>query len=268
MDLERYLDRIGYTGPLEPSPQALDELQRRHLMSVPFESLDPHLGVEVTVEPEAAYRKVVEDLRGGYCFELNGLLAWALEELGYSVTRLAGRPSKGDGSLGPEFAHLTLMVELNRRWLVDVGFGSPFILEPLDLDERAVQSRGGRPYRIREDGDGLVAEELEVAEPNSYRFTLTEQPQEAFAEQCRIYSTDPNSSFVRRGVVAVTLEDGWMSMTRTRFRAERSGELTERPIESEERWHAELEQNFGLTVEGTTVRGERPEHDSNVRPTP
>lgn len=268
MDLERYLDRIGYAGPLEPSPEALDELQRSHLMSVPFESLDPHLGVEVSVEPEDAYRKVVEDWRGGFCFELNGLLRWALEELGYEVTTLAGSPAKGDGSLGPDFAHLTLLVELNRRWLVDVGFGSPFMLEPLDLDERAVQTRGGRPYRVREDGEELIAEELETEDPNGYHFTLEPRSRDEFAEQCRIYSTDPDSSFVRRGVVAITLEDGWMSMTRTRFRSERAGELSEHPIESEEQWHAELQRHFGLNIDGATVKGKRPEHDSNVRPTP
>lgn len=255
MDIERYLDRISYGGPREPSPQALAEIQRRHLMTVPFESLDPHLGIEVSVEPSAAYRKVVDDRRGGFCFELNGLLAWALEELGYGVTRLAARPIQGDGNLAPEFAHMTLMVELERRWLVDVGFGSPFILEPIDIDERGPQTRGGYSYAVREDDGALVAEELETTEPNAYRFDLEEQPTTAFAERCRAYSTEPDSSFVRRGVVAQTFADGWANLTVNRIRGEHGGERYERTTESREQWLAQLERTFGLTIDGTRVTG-------------
>jgi N-hydroxyarylamine O-acetyltransferase len=256
VDLERYLDHIGYDGPLAPSPEALAELQRCHLTTVPFEALDPYLGVEVSVEPADAYRKVVEDCRGGFCFELNGLFSWALEELGYEVRRLAAQAQKGDGQLGPHFSHLTLLVELNRRWLVDVGFGSPFFLEPLDLDERSNQVRGGRPYRIHEEGGRLFAEEVGAEEENGYRFTLEEHVRADFAEQCRIYSTDSNSSFSRRGPVAISFEDdGWLSMTGTRVRGERAGERFERKIESPEQWHRELGANFGLTVEDSRVRG-------------
>lgn len=258
MDVERYLDRIGYRGPLTPSPEALAELQRLHLLTVPFEALDPYLGVEVTVEPADAYRKVVEDRRGGFCFELNGLLAWALEQLGYEVTRLAARPMQGDGNLAPEFAHLTLLVQLERRWLVDVGFGSPFISEPLDLDQRANQQRAGRNYRVADDRDALIAAEIDAVEPNGYRFTLEPRRMQDFAARCRAYSTDRNSTFSRRGPVALTLEDGWISMTATRLRGERAGERFERPIEGRDQWEAELEANFGLTVDETGVRGMLP----------
>jgi N-hydroxyarylamine O-acetyltransferase len=69
MDVDRYLERIGYEGPREADERTLAALQRAHLLTVPFDSLDCLLGNRVTVEPEDAYRKVVEARRGGFCFE-------------------------------------------------------------------------------------------------------------------------------------------------------------------------------------------------------
>ena len=88
MDVEAYLARIGYDGPRAPSARTLAALQRAHLRAVPFEALDCHLGNPVTVEPADAYRKVVGDRRGGFCFELNGLIAWLQGDLGFDVAPL------------------------------------------------------------------------------------------------------------------------------------------------------------------------------------
>ncbi|MEX2205512.1 MAG: arylamine N-acetyltransferase [Myxococcota bacterium] len=35
------------------------------------------------------YEKRVERRRGDWCFEMCGLLAWALDEIGFPVTRMA-----------------------------------------------------------------------------------------------------------------------------------------------------------------------------------
>ena len=85
MDLDRYLDRIGYRGSREPTVDALRELHRRHLLAVPFESLD--IGHRPIVIDEAAFvRKIVDERRGSFCYELNGAFAALLHALGFEVT--------------------------------------------------------------------------------------------------------------------------------------------------------------------------------------
>ena len=70
---ERYLARIGLDAQIgPPSVDLLAALQLAHLIRVPFENLHAfhHRGVRTDVE--WSYAKVVEQQRGGWCFELNG----------------------------------------------------------------------------------------------------------------------------------------------------------------------------------------------------
>ena len=83
MKLSRYLHRVGFSGSLRSSPSTLAELLRCHVLSVPFENLDVQLGIPVTMDAEAAFDKIVERGRGGWCYEQNGLFGWALSEIGF-----------------------------------------------------------------------------------------------------------------------------------------------------------------------------------------
>lgn len=267
MDVGRYLERIGYCGPLQADYETLAGLQRAHLLAVPFDALDCHLGNTVTVLPEDAYRKVVEHRRGGFCFELNGLFLELLTHIGFEVTPLAARPFVGGGGLAPVYAHLTLLVQLEKRWLADVGFGFDFAIQPLDLDRRDEQQCDEQAFRIQPGGNGLDV--VEVGSPladvvgtpsvgtttrNGYRLELAPKEREDFAERCRVYSTDPETGFVRDGPVMQRFGDGLVRVTRSKVCSSRPGGI-ERPIEAEDDWHAQLESQFGLVVSGRNVRG-------------
>src|SRR5215216_6410072 len=110
MDIPAYLDRINYHGAIDPTAAALRELHRAHLLAVPFENLDIHLGRPIVLEQQALFAKIVTRRRGGFCYELNGLFALLLRDLGFDVTLLAAGVARADGSFGPEFDHLTLLV--------------------------------------------------------------------------------------------------------------------------------------------------------------
>src|ERR1700761_2100545 len=92
LDLTAYFGRINYGGPVEPTLEVLQELMTAHTQAIPFENLDPIMGVPVDdLGPEALFDKLVLRRRGGYCYEQNGLMGHALAGVGYRVRRLSGR---------------------------------------------------------------------------------------------------------------------------------------------------------------------------------
>src|SRR6202051_2481392 len=147
MDVQAYLRRIDYQGSLTPDIDLLHSLHRAHLFTVPFENLDIHLGREIVCDESRILHKIVNEKRGGFCYELNGAFAALLRALGLRVTLLSCRVARQDGSYGPEFDHLTLRVDIEEPWLADVGFGDCF-LEPLRLGSRLEQEQTGRAYRL------------------------------------------------------------------------------------------------------------------------
>ena len=152
MDVQAYLRRIRYTEPLipgvdRPGIDLLRALHRAHLFTVPFENLDIPLGRKIICDEARFLHKIVNEQRGGFCYELNGAFAALLRVLGFRVTLLSGRVARADGGYSPEFDHLTLRVDLEEPWLADVGFGECF-LEPLRLEPGMEQPQNGRIYRL------------------------------------------------------------------------------------------------------------------------
>src|SRR5688572_7610328 len=88
MNLAAYFERIGYTGTTEPSLENLRKLQTASLFAVPFENLNLHMPREIILEENLLFNKIVNEKRGGYCFEQNGLFSAVLREMGYEVHRI------------------------------------------------------------------------------------------------------------------------------------------------------------------------------------
>src|SRR6266508_6966293 len=138
MDTATYLRRIQYLKTIKPDAQTLHGLQLAHMLTVPFENLDIGLKRPILLDHEALWNKIVVNRRGGFCYELNGLFAWLLKEIGFQVTYLNARVFNREGELGIDFDHLALLVNIPNeptRWLADVGFGDSFNL-PLSFEER------------------------------------------------------------------------------------------------------------------------------------
>src|SRR5260370_11127318 len=124
MKVPVYLRRIGYAGPVTRTLETLRSIHRAHLETVPFENLDISLARPIVLDLERFVQKIVEENRGGFCYELNGAFAALLRKMGYRVTLLSARGARKDGSAGPEFDHLALRVDLDQSWLADVGLGN------------------------------------------------------------------------------------------------------------------------------------------------
>jgi N-hydroxyarylamine O-acetyltransferase len=247
MDVSVYLDRIGYQGPRAATVESLRSLHRAHMFTVPFENLDIGLGRPILCDEARFLHKIVDELRGGFCYELNGAFAALLRELGFTVTLLSARVSRNDGSEGPDFDHMTLLVDLEHRWLADVGFGDSFV-EPLRMELGVEQNQSGRIYRVTlRDGRNRYAENLDRTWKERYSFTLEARRVPEFAAMCHYQQTSPDSHFTRQKICSLATPDGRITLTGDKLIETRNGEKQERVVDSVE-WQSLLMARFGIRL--------------------
>ena len=213
MDSTEYLKRIGYMGGREPTAANLVALTKAHRLAVPYETLDLWRRRRTTLRTEAIYDKIVMRRRGGYCFELNGLFAWLLRDLGYNVREYFGRWLLGEPpSSVPMRRHRVICVAIGGvpNQIADVGIGLPFMLSPLDLVFDVPQVRDGRRYRIvREPTLGCVVE-LSTKEGWTRLFSFDTAPQLPIDFEYAHWwcQTHPDSSFLSGLWIFRPLADG------------------------------------------------------------
>jgi N-hydroxyarylamine O-acetyltransferase len=205
LDLDAYLERIGLSG--RPN---IAQVHRAHLTSIPFENLDPHQGLPVSLEVEDLERKLVSERRGGYCFEQNLLLKAALEALGAEVDMFLARMRVGGkpGVVRPR-SHLVLrVIEDGASWHADVGFARG-ILDPIPFGPGATQEQSGWSFRVVEDGPELVLQKRAGDEwADVYGFLPQPVPFIDVEISNWWTSTHPRSLFVTGLIVGVRGDDG------------------------------------------------------------
>jgi arylamine N-acetyltransferase len=208
-----YFRRVSYTGPTDPTLDVLTALVAAHNRSIPFENLDPVMGVPVVdLRPEALIDKLVRRRRGGYCFEHNGVMAHVLSQLGFGVDILGGRVvwMNTSGEL-PAQTHQALAVTVpgeGNRYLVDVGFGGQTLSSPIRFETDTVQQTRHEPYRIRAHDDGYILES-EIRDTWEPLYLFSTRPFPMIDRQVGSWyvSTYPESGFVTGLSVALVTDD-------------------------------------------------------------
>lgn len=248
MKREAYLHRIGYQGSLAPTVETLRQLHRAHMLAVPFENLDVILGDSISLSLPAIYNKIVKRRRGGFCYELNSLFGWLLEELGFAVTRLSARVFD-DGRSGAEFDHLALLIELEEPWLADVGFGDSF-LDPLRLDAAKAMDQQGSAYRlIDSNADKILQRWRESGWESLYNLSLSARQLADFGDRCRYQQTSPQSHFTQKAICSIATVDGRITLSNHRLIVTTNGQRQVREITSEVEYRSLLKSCFGIALE-------------------
>ncbi|MGZ6018832.1 MAG: arylamine N-acetyltransferase family protein [Phenylobacterium sp.] len=248
MELQAYLDRIGFTGAVRPDLATLRALHRAHLQAVPYENLDVQLGVPLSTDPGAAYDKIVTRQRGGWCYEMNGVFGWALGEIGFRVTRMAGaamRELMGDIVIGN---HLVLLVDLDGEpWIANVGFGDG-ALEPFPLAPAAM-SFAGYPFRLEAMEEGWWRfHNHEYGGAKSFDFQVAAADPQLLAGRCEWLQYAPESHFVLNAIVQRYRGDQILQMRGRVLRRVTPAGVTQETIGSAEDWVAVLAKEFDLDV--------------------
>ncbi|MEM9200743.1 MAG: arylamine N-acetyltransferase [Actinomycetota bacterium] len=199
--LDDYLHRIGVDTDVGADLSSLRLLHRRHSIEIPYENIDVQLGVPVGLDQDQIFDKLVRRRRGGWCYEHNGLFGWALEEIGFDVTRMVGGVvGEQANDLGHHGNHLVLRVDLDgERLLADVGLGAAMI-EPIPLAE-GDHTVGERTFRLEATGAGHWR--FHNAEGiNPPLFELDEQSDEQrLSTMCQALQDDPESVFRQNLIV-------------------------------------------------------------------
>ena len=250
-DLDRYLVRIGYEGPRAASLTVLTELHRLHPAAVAFENLDPFMGREVTLEAPTLQRKLVDQRRGGYCFEQNLLFMDALRALGFRATGLAARVvwNRPPDFLTPR-SHMMVRVELDgESWMADVGFGGLTQTAPLRL-KPGEQETPHEPFRLVEQDGHFVSQALAGGEWRSlYRFDLAENFEQDYAVTSYFLSTHPQSQFVTGLMLARPLPDRRLALAGNRLTTHWLGGKSERQeLETPAALAEAIETQFGIDI--------------------
>ncbi|HEV2975015.1 MAG TPA: arylamine N-acetyltransferase [Solirubrobacteraceae bacterium] len=211
LDFPAYLERVGLSAGERPT---LQTIHRAHATSIPFENLDPHRGIPVSLAQEDLERKLVHEQRGGYCFEQNLLLASALEHLGLTVEPMLARVRRGapPGTVRPR-SHLVLRVtdDSDRVWHADVGLGLGTLLDPIPFgpDGGGAYEQFGWSFRVIEEGFELVLQTLvDGSWSDVYAFSPQPVPRIDIEISNWWTSTNPQSPFVFGLIATVNHPDG------------------------------------------------------------
>jgi N-hydroxyarylamine O-acetyltransferase len=246
MKLDDYLERIDYRGPVALDRACLTAIHRHHLAAIPYEDLDVQLGRPLDLDPERSFEKLVERRRGGWCYEMNGLLCWALQQIGFTVTRMVGgvnRATRGDEAMGN---HLVLCVSLETPLLADVGLGDG-IVEPTRIEEGRF-TQAGREFGLERLEDELWRfHNREGAFPASFDFAR-EPNEDQLAQTCRNLQQDADSLF-RQNVICMQPDElGEMKILLGRVLALPGEE--KKVLETADAFCESLEVVFGLSDPG------------------
>lgn len=256
-EVEKYLERIGFEGPREVSLECLNRILVAHHRSVPFENIDVcDLDRPLDLSPDALFRKIVLEHRGGYCFELNGAFLYLLKALGFEVTPCYCRSIR-NGALGG-ISHRGVLVYLDgKTYFTDVGYGNIMSPKAILMEDGHVTVCGEVSFTVEK----YAGSWYEIIGDSPYRIN-------ARGELERIRKTDlvvstelavcadfdmfnerfqgPLSGFRKKRWCIIQTPTGQKSITGSTYFVIDGGVLTKTPITSGEMRRELMDSQFGL----------------------
>jgi N-hydroxyarylamine O-acetyltransferase len=246
LQIDHYFDRIGYTGPRDLSLHTLRGIHRAHTHSIAFENIDVYLQRPVDQDIVRIFEKIVIRRRGGWCYEQNGLLGWALKTLGFDVVRLCGgvrRSTLGDEVMGD---HLTLQVNMDEPWIADVGLGGGFA-DPFILCEGTFL-QGPWSYRLERLNEGEWRfHNREGAIPPDFDFTNAPADEEKLSSVGLQLQTNSGSK-LRKNLICMLATETAQKVLIGRVVSGLDSSLDRKLIDSEDELVDVLTQEFNIIL--------------------
>jgi N-hydroxyarylamine O-acetyltransferase len=258
LDLEAYLERIGYSGSLRPGASVLEAIHLAHATHIPFENLDILLKRPIALDLASLQAKLVAARRGGYCFEQNLLFSAVLQHLGFPVTQLAARVHYRNRPKVPR-THIVLLADIGGApWLADVGFGLEGLLLPVPFEAGRESRQYAWTYRVVEAGGEWALQSLRDGTWNDlYSFTLEPCLAVDFEPANHYCATHPDSRFVRTLTAQLPTPEARYRLRNRELVLDRGATVDRRALADDDELLAVLADVFGLRFPGGTRFGYR-----------
>jgi len=225
-ELDDYLERVNYSGVVQPTEDVFETLHRAQYSKIPFENFDILLGRGISLKPATLFDKLVNKVRGGYCFELNGLFLMALKAFGFNARALLARVHKSGTPSGRE--HQIALVSIRgRQWITDVGFGYPNLRVPIPLELDHSTTHDELTFRLT--NAGHFGTMLQILKDNQwqdlYSFDLEHVCPADIACGNHFTSTHPSSFFTFARVAAIPTNNGATTLFNNTLKRLASGKV-------------------------------------------
>lgn len=255
--MEAYLRRLGVDAE-PPSIDGLFRIHRAHVDRVPYETTWIHLGEPWSVDTDAAFERIAEGGRGGYCFHLNGSLARLLTMLGYDVSLHIGGVHGPEPSDNDLTNHLVLTVAAlptddnpAGQWYVDAGLGDA-LYEPLPLIAGSYE-QGPQTFALTETPGGLGDWHFSHDAHGSFpgmNWRSTGATIEDFAACHEYLSTSPESGFVKTVTAQRRQQDCVSAIRGLTFTKRDLDGSSSTFVTSRDDWFELLADHFNLRLDG------------------
>ena len=249
-DCDAYLQRINYVGKTTPTLDTLKALHHAQLYTIPFENFDIQLGRGIDLAPGAIFEKLVLQMRGGYCFELNGLFLMALQAFGFDVRPLLGRVHITGTPTGRGHQIELVTIE-GEQWIADVGFGAGTPRTPIPLERDRPTSHDGQTVRLVSSNPwGIMLQELtDDRWMDLYSFDLGHVCQADIDYGNHFTATHPGSLFVMARVAALPVERGVLTLFNNTFKRSIEGKDEEMDLKEGRPYIEALSSHFGIELD-------------------
>ncbi|GMQ45544.1 arylamine N-acetyltransferase family protein [Vibrio sp. 10N] len=227
--LQQYLNRVDLTlsgvdggvvsSRFLASYAHLTQLQKAQHLTIPFENFDVFAGEAISLEPEVRFDKLVNQSRGGYCFEVNALFLEVLSSLGYHAKPKLARVHLADTPSGRSH-QVTLVTIKDEQWVVDVGFGSNTPRSPIKLVANIEQQADFQVFRFIEveDFGYLLQRRVEEGWQDLYSLDMTFVGEGDIEYANHYTSTSTNTVFTQSMTAALATKEGSVTLLDTTLR--------------------------------------------------
>ncbi len=247
---QNYLKRLQLTSPPSIDEIGLKALQKAQQSCIPFENFDIPAGQGINLAAEHVFNKLVNQQRGGYCFELNALMLMALQQFGFQARALLARVHLGDRPSGR--SHQLCLVELDgEQWIVDTGFGSQTPRAPLPLRLDEVLETDLQTFRfIADDRFGyLLQSHINGNWEDLYSFDMQHVCENDLEYGNHCTSTMPTSTFVTSWVGCLRTENGQKTLLNLTYKEVDGDQTVIKELTPGIEYLAVLEQQFGIKLD-------------------
>ena len=256
IEIEPYLKRLGVYKEL-PSLGFLRKIHRNHLLSIPFENLDVHVGNQIILDIDKIYEKIISRGRGGFCYELNLLFYHLLIHLGYECQLISCSVWKAEiQKYGPEYDHMAILIKLqNDVFLCDVGFGDGFVYpQKVAGDLQMDMNRYFKIFKDRDDNFYLKMTDGGDQFLSKYRFKVKRREPIEFIDMCTYHQSSPESTFVAKKLITRLDQTGRITLTDDKLIYHEKGMRHEESVLNDDAFYAKMEEHFGISYQALLQR--------------